>query len=242
MLVSLRNKGVGARVVYDITGKEFKINPGEERTIDLADRVVDRFRTAESQGGTLAIRTEKESENFRNESFTLEEGENAPRKPASQTAGVANLKATQGQTLNELNKGPGMQKRYHGGPEEPRHKGPDLALDPDGSSQPKLHDPVTHAAQQQAAPKSSQEVARDDDPTTAAELVNRARDFSQDDLLRLANKMLPPNTLPMRPKPSQIMAALQEQIGRDEATRKATSVAAAKQSKVDRVRVKKKGR
>jgi len=56
------------------------------------------------------------------------------------------------------------------------------------------------------------------EPKTAQELLAAAPDIaSDDDFLRIANKVLPKGTLPQRPKPSQIMDALNKHAVKESA-------------------------
>lgn len=193
MLVKLKNTGLSTRIFHDIKGKQHIARVGQEIPIEIHDAIAKRYERGQANGDPLEI------EYVGGERPELQEAE-SQRPPgmgsAQQTAALQN--ATEPQTRRDI-----------------EGKVPAHAVLAEEIPPERAHDPITANATQQNKESEAEQV-KPAEPATPAEVIAaiEAGDLAENDQLRLARAVLPNNSLPQRPKPAQIMAALKRAAAR----------------------------
>lgn len=228
MLVKLTNTGDAMRVVSDINKVAHNVRPGQTLPIDLEPNAVKKYmRAMDTDKSTVRVELEDDwpegEEPKGHKPFTH-------REPAVKS---------QPRMLSEVDGDkPGMRQRAHKPParqegDEIEHDAPndDSGTVETGKAPAKRTpaEPMKALNDRRNAPETTKATDRDE-PKTAAELIDRIGDYSEEDKLRLAKSVLPRGFLPSRPKPSQIMDALRKQA-------KIDAEKVEKTKKRDRVRV-----
>lgn len=210
MLVNLKNTGAAPRIIYDSNSVMRTVAVGKVAEVDLAMPAVKKYETAQRMGDTMTITRlenedgdrieENEDPAAEREGFTLAEGEGLDKPEKTNKDGTpkgtpAGLNADQ----------PKSRQEAEGGrmPKPPEQEERRVRVPPDRIK----------AVAQQAATGRMKPAKPPGDPTTATGVleIHERGMLEGVELLRLANKVLPKSKLPQRPKPSQIIAALQEQ-------------------------------
>ena len=243
-MVSFKNSGIAERILFDIHNRPRAIKPGQTLPIDLPEKALDRLKIAARTDKTFSIVSGDDEGEERNQRHTLDEGEGVEEQKRKLHP------ASEPKSLNELTGGTGMQKRHHDHDDEPERdltkQHDDLPLEgiegADGvesatGSAPQS-DPVKANAVR-PAPADTTRRAMPGAPKSIADLVNRAGNFSEDEIVRYANELLPPNTLGKSPKPSEILHALKKAMAEEGKATTQQAPAKKKDKKTERVRVNK---
>jgi hypothetical protein len=190
MLVNLKNTGLSTRIFHDIKGKQHIARVGQEIAIEIHDAIAKRFERGQAKGDPLEIEYVDGRPELGQDVKDQPPGMSSPQ----QTAALQN--ATDPKTRSDI-----------------EGKVPAHAVLAEEIPPERTHDPITANATQQGKEPEAEQV-KPADPATPAEVIAaiEAGDISEADQLRLARAVLPNNTLPQRPKPAQIMAALKRAV------------------------------
>lgn len=212
MLVKLQNLGTAQRVIHDINKVPRVLHVGQALDLDLHPDQARRY-VAEAARPKARLRCKLH--------------EPLP-PPQPKTVKVRNmhLPVQEPRSLSEAARdGMGMRARAHA--DEPYQQGdeipPEAPNDDSGTVKTAEEEPAQrqgaiehNAAQQQQEESGELKQPGEGDqqePETATQLLAaiNAQLYDEQTVLRLANKILV-NKLPRRPRPAQIMAAVQEQV------------------------------
>lgn len=223
MLVKLKNTGTALRVVYDINRVARNIRPGQTVEIDLRPVQV-RGYEIEGNKPTGNISVVEIVDPW------PEDGTEVAPKRKQPLIRINNPR--QARNLSEI-AGVGMRQRQHD-PAQPKEGDeidpdlPDGTLDVEPVEQKGTHgDPIAANAARAARVEQQGETGAGNgdetkpDPKTASEMLARLEQndggtgMKEEDIIRITRSLVPVGTLPQRPRPGQIMAALRKQAKND---------------------------
>lgn len=209
MLVKLRNDGDAQRIVYDINTVQRSIRPGQELEVDLQPKAVKKFEAAYKSGDSMEVMLVEDYPEG-DEPETPRQAERQEEFTHGQDGGLEHVEQPRSRGQIE------QPARHHTDGDEQVERRLD-PQDTNNGNKPPAEGRVRIKPDKlkQVAKNANRAKGPDDKPIeppkTATDLLDRARNFSEDEFISHANAVLPRGALPMRPKPTQIMAALRKQ-------------------------------